>query len=125
MPHCILEYSANLVEEPDWRRLLGEIHDILMATGEFALADIKSRVVRHEQFLIGDGADNRAFVTLAIQFLDGRPDDLKKRISDAAVAALVAAFHATWDRMILSVTVQICDIHRASYGKTASSPGAA
>lgn len=43
MPHCILEYSANVVDRPDVTRLLKEIHDALMATGLFTLTDIKWR----------------------------------------------------------------------------------
>lgn len=123
MPHCILEYSANIVEEPDWNALLREIHNVLMATGEFTSHDIKSRVVRHDGFLVGDGSVDRAFVTLTIQILDGRSDATKRGISDAALERLVAAFRTTREAKFLSITVQICDIHRASYGKTVGAPG--
>jgi len=32
-PHCILEYSANVVDRPDAARLLKEIHDLSREPG--------------------------------------------------------------------------------------------
>ena len=46
MPHCILEYSGNAVDEPDWSATLAALHRLLTATGLFVLDDIKSRVVQ-------------------------------------------------------------------------------
>ncbi len=123
MPHCILEYSANVPDRPDITRLLSEVHGELVATGLFTLADIKSRAVAHEQFLIGDGDPARAFVTLTIQILDGRGDEVKARISEAAMEVLKRFFPESLAGRICSLTVQVCDIHRASYRRHLSKPG--
>ena len=64
MPHCILEYSGNALDEPDWPATLAELHRVLMATGLFVLEDIKSRVVRRDVFLVGDCNDDRGFFAL-------------------------------------------------------------
>ncbi len=115
MPHCILEYSANVADRPDVTYLLMEIHDALVATGLFTLADIKSRAVRHEQYVIGDGDPERAFVTLNIQILEGRSDEVKAQISEAALEVLKRAFPETLRQRKCSLTVQISEIHRPSY----------
>ncbi|PKN30109.1 MAG: 5-carboxymethyl-2-hydroxymuconate isomerase [Deltaproteobacteria bacterium HGW-Deltaproteobacteria-21] len=115
MPHCILEYSANVVDRPDVTRLLKEIHDALMATGLFTLTDIKSRVLRHEQYFIGDGDPDRAFVTLNVQILQGRSDEVKAQISEPALQVLKRAFPETLRQRKCSLTVQVSEIHRPSY----------
>ena len=115
MPHCILEYSGNALDEPDWAATLTALHEVLAATGLFVLDDIKSRVVRHDDFRVGEGRGDRAFVALEIQILSGRPDEVKGGICDAALQVLVRAFPRTVERLTTSVTVQISDIHRPSY----------
>jgi 5-carboxymethyl-2-hydroxymuconate isomerase len=115
MPHCILEASDNLLDQPDWTGLLREINGTLVATGLFTAADIKSRLLRHEVFAIGDGAPDQAFVTLNVQILGGRADEVKAQLSEALLPLLTAAFPLTFAKMTCSLTVQITDIHRASY----------
>lgn len=120
MPHCILEASDNLLDEPDWAGLLRDINGVLVATGLFAEADIKSRAVQHGLFVIGDGAEDRAFVTLNVQILGGRADEVKAQLSEALLPVLARAFPQTFARMKCSLTVQITDIHRPSYRRQIS-----
>jgi 5-carboxymethyl-2-hydroxymuconate isomerase len=115
VPHCILEYSANVPDRPDVRRLLAEVNAALAATGLFTLADIKSRAVRHEEFVVGDGDESRVFATLAIEILDGRGDDVKAKISEAALAVLERHFPRSLAERVCSLTVQVRDLHRTSY----------
>ena len=120
MPHCILETSNNLLDQPDWTGLLRELHGTLVATGLFQEADLKSRVIRHDTFLVADGAPDRAFVTLNVQLLAGRPDDVKAQLSDALLPVLAKAFPRSAEGMRLNLTVQISDLHRASYRRQTS-----
>ncbi|GLH72693.1 hypothetical protein GETHLI_11950 [Geothrix limicola] len=120
MPHCILEASDNLLDQPDWPGLLLAINGTLVATGLFQAADIKSRFLRHAVFAIGDGAADQAFVTLNVQILGGRTDDVKARLSEALLPVLTAAFPRTFAQMKCSLTVQITDIHSPSYRRQIS-----
>ncbi len=115
MPHCILEASDNLLDPPDWRGLLGRINRTLVDTGLFAEADIKSRLLRHDCFVVADGAPDRAFVTLEVQLLEGRPDEVKAQLSEALLQVLRSAFPHSQAGMKLNLTVQISNLHRASY----------
>ncbi|HEY0592278.1 MAG TPA: 5-carboxymethyl-2-hydroxymuconate Delta-isomerase [Thermoanaerobaculia bacterium] len=115
MPHCILEYSSNIVSPPDVREVLLDIHRALVGTGLFAEADIKSRAIRHEVFAVADGAADRSFVALAVEILDGRTDQVKAQVADALFAVLAAGFARAIEASRCNVTVQIRDIHRASY----------
>jgi 5-carboxymethyl-2-hydroxymuconate isomerase len=120
MPHCILEASDNLLDQPDWTSLLRTINGTLVATGLFTSADIKSRLIRHEVFVIGDDAADQAFVTLNVQILSGRTDEVKAQLSEALLPLLVGAFPRTLAEMNCSLTVQITDIHRPSYRRQIS-----
>jgi len=120
MPHCILEASDNLIDQPDWGTLLREVNATLAATGRFSAPDIKSRFIQHGTYAIGDGAPERAFVTLNVQILSGRTDAEKAELSDLLLPLLVRAFPETCARMTCSLTVQISDLHRPSYRRHTS-----
>ena len=120
MPHCILEASDNLLDHPDWSALLRRINGKLAATGLFTEADIKNRVIHHSAFVIGDGSPGQAFVTLNLQILGGRSDEVKAQLSEALLQVLTEAFPRTFAEMKTSLTVQITDIHRPSYRRAIS-----
>ena len=124
MPHCILEASDNLLDAPDWGALLRDLHGALTATGLFREADLKSRVILHPIFRVGDGAPDRAFVTLDVQIMDGRDDAAKTRISEALMAVLAPAFPRSAAGMRLNLTVQVSELHRASYRRQTTGPAA-
>jgi 5-carboxymethyl-2-hydroxymuconate isomerase len=115
MPHCILEYSSNVIDAPDWTRLLLDVHEVLMATGLFVRSDIKSRIIEHGRYVIGDGSQDRAFVTLNVQILSGRSDEVKRQVAEAALELLSRTFTKTLNELKCSISVQITDIHRPSY----------
>jgi 5-carboxymethyl-2-hydroxymuconate isomerase len=120
MPHCLLEASDNLLDQPDWVGLLQAVNGTLAATGLFKTADIKSRFFSHGTFVIGDGAADQAFLTLNVQILSGRSDEVKAQLSEALLPLLTAALPRTLAAMKASLTVQITDIHRPSYRRQLS-----
>src|SRR5271166_338598 len=120
MPHCIFEYSANIADDPDWPEIALQIHEKLISTGLFVAEDIKSRILKHDHFVIGHGEPNQSFVTLDLQILDGRSDDVKRQLSQMALEVLVQAFPKSIAQQKSSITVQVTDIHRASYQRHVS-----
>jgi 5-carboxymethyl-2-hydroxymuconate isomerase len=120
VPHLILEYSSNVLDEPDQARLLLELHRALAGTGLFSLSDFKGRSSRHESFAVADGAPDRAFVALDVQVLDGRSDEIKARVAEICAAILRAAYPRTAAGRRLSLSVQVSDIHRGSYHRETS-----
>ena len=125
MPHCILEYSANVPDRPDLHQLLLRMHQALVATGEFRLQDVKSRAVRHDVFAVENGAVDRSFVALEIQILEGRSDTLKGAVAERALALLTAAFPEAVASGRCSFSVQVSELHRASYRRQTGPPGPA
>ena len=115
MPHLVLEYSANVPDHPDFRKVLLDLHEALMASALFERKDIKSRAVRHDVFAVADGAEDRAFVALSIAILDGRPDEVKAAVSEAALDVLIRAFPKLVAGGRGALSVEVRDLHRASY----------
>ncbi len=120
MPHCILQYSANVVDEVDLDALFGAVHDALVATGLFAMENIKSRAIRCEHYRVADGARDRSFVSMEIYILEGRGDAIKEQVSVDVIEVLRPFFQATFARTRCSLTVRISDMHRSSYRKVDS-----
>lgn len=122
MPHCILEASDNLLDAPDWEALLEKLHGTLVATGLFREEDLKSRVILHRTFRVADGAPDRAFATLDLQIMEGRENEVKAQLSEALMTVLAGAFPRTTTAMRLNLTVQVSELHRASYRRQTSTP---
>ncbi len=89
----------------------------MVDTCEIREDDLKSRAIEHNNFYIGDGNPNQAFVTLNIQLLDGRSDELKKELAQSALKLFSLYFEKTLVELQTSITVQISDIHRKSYSR--------
>ena len=115
MPHLVLEYTANVPDRPDFRRVLLDLHDALAATGLFDRKDLKSRALRHDVFAVADGAEDRPFVALSVAILEGRPEETKAAVSEAALDVLVRAFPRLVDAGRGAISVEVRDLHRASY----------
>ena len=115
MPHCVLEYSSNILEKDKTKEALKVIHNVLDNTGLFKLSDIKSRAIEHHNFLIGDGDASRAFVALTVSILSGRSDEVKISISTACAEALKNFFAESFEQLKLSLTVQINEMDKGSY----------
>ena len=121
MPHCILEYSSNIKDKGNLKKLLHDINAMLAGTGLFNLMDIKSRAVEHDIYVVGDGDPNRAFVALTISVFSNKPDDVKTNITESAFQLLKDAFSTTLQEKKCSITVQLGDIHRESYRRIVNS----
>ena len=117
MPHCLLEYSQNIPDRIKFEKLFSELHNILVKTGEFNVADMKSRAIGYDHFLIGDGKAERIFIHLEIFILEGRSREFKSQLSTVAMHVLEKYFTNTLLQPESSITVNISDLNRASYKK--------
>lgn len=115
MPHCTLEYSRNVLDEPDFGQLLAALHERLMETGLFSLGDIKSRVIAHDVYRVGDGSEGTAFVALTIAILDGRSDEAKAALAQSLLELLEDAYPKALASQKVKLSVEVRDMHRKSY----------
>jgi 5-carboxymethyl-2-hydroxymuconate isomerase len=74
MPQITLEHSKNLKLNDTSKLLLG-IHQILAENLPTDIESCKSRIITHNNFLVGTNPEN-AFLYLSIHILPGRIDEV-------------------------------------------------
>lgn len=92
MPHFIVEYSANLADRHDMGNLARTIADEAAATGIFPLAGIRVRLYDCRDYLIADGHEKNAFVSIMARIGAGRDETSKKRAASRIFDAVCAFF---------------------------------
>jgi 5-carboxymethyl-2-hydroxymuconate isomerase len=110
MPHLILEYSANLDEAVDLRRLVKTLHAAALKTGVFPLGGIRVRVARRDVYLIADGHPENAFIHLTARIGQGRDLATKRRAGEAIFAALCDELAPVFAERGLGVSFDIVEI---------------
>jgi len=70
-----------------------------------------------EEWVIGDGKEEGAFVHLDLRFLEGRPPQEKQAVGLAALERLCDHFAAVPESLNLQITVEVQDIQKAFYFK--------
>jgi 5-carboxymethyl-2-hydroxymuconate isomerase len=110
MPHCIIEYSQDVAAQVDIDALIEAVHQGAMDSGLFPEYDIKTRAIGYARHRTGQTRDS--FVHVAVHLLDGRDDEQKIGLSEGVLARIEPLLPG-----VVSVGVEICDMHRASYRK--------
>ena len=73
MPHLKLEYSGNLpMIDNHLKVLFSKLHAVLVTKAGAELARCQGRSIRCDDFYVGDGSPNTAFVYLQVILLQGR-----------------------------------------------------
>ncbi|MDH3387019.1 MAG: 5-carboxymethyl-2-hydroxymuconate Delta-isomerase [Gammaproteobacteria bacterium] len=110
MPHVIIEYSDDVAGQIAIDDLIAAVHDGAMSSELFPEYDIKTRAVGYRHHQTGQTRDS--FVHVTVHLLDGRSDAQKSMLSEAVLATIEPLL-----LQVVSVSVEILDIHRASYRK--------
>lgn len=120
MPHCILEYSNNLVEENDnhTRETLAQIHQVVMSSGLFKANDIKVRSQQYDIYHIGNAKPQNAFIHLKIQILSGRELAARKALCSDVTKYLRERYKNSVNELDCDITVEVSEIERETYSKT-------
>lgn len=110
MPHCVIEYSSEVAEQLSIDRLMAAVHDAAFSTGLFPEYDIKTRAIAYDRYRTGQTDDT--FVHVNLHLLSGRNDEQKADLSEKVLAGIDPLLPG-----VVSVGVEIIDIHRTSYRK--------
>jgi 5-carboxymethyl-2-hydroxymuconate isomerase len=118
MPQLVLEYSSNIEQRIEASVLLGEIASIVSAAGGIPVEHFKSRLIRREEYLVGDSEGRKAFVHLEAGIFSGRTPDVKRRIGEDCLEYLEEYFSPSAGELSLQVTVEIREMDKEAYFKT-------
>lgn len=114
MPHLVLEYSSNIKNTGDLRELFLKCHRILENIGSIRISNCKSRAIKRDIYLIGDGASAlEAFVHVDLSFAAERALEIKQEIGRAILQILEEYFR----QPNLQITVKISSISKELYFK--------
>ena len=116
MPQLSIEYSANLGDAFDAPAFARALHEKLVAHADAELANCKTRIVKLQDFLIGDGAPENGMVHVDMRILPGRSEDQKRSLGEAVILALdkSASGAAGFD---IQLTVEVGELDGANYHK--------
>ena len=110
MPHCLIDYSQDVTAEVEIKALLDAVLLGAMDSALFPEYDIKIRALEYQHHRTGQTRDS--FVHVAVHLLSGRSDEQKSMLSECVLARVEPLLP-----QVISVSVEICDIHRESYHK--------
>jgi len=117
MPHFILEYSDNILEEIKPNDVFQKLHQILVEHGPFNLSDIKSRAVKHQDYYVSDGNPSNAFVHLKLSIFKGRELSIRQTVGDMLLEFLKNQFARSYQQLRCSITVEVNEIDTDTYFK--------
>lgn len=111
MPHAIIEHSSNLEQTVTSLHILQVVHAIMETSALFDPMAIKTRRHITHDYIVGDNSTN-GFVHVTVYLLQGRSEEVRKRLSDRI-------FQALDERMphLSSLTVDIRELNAATYRK--------
>ena len=116
MPQITLEYTENVASQSSFADIFQRIHSVLTEVCGASLEDCKSRAVERDKFCIGD--DPRGgFVHLDVKILEGRSEELKKKLGLCLLEILEKVYAQTDPALPLQLTVEVNNIKRAEFFK--------
>ena len=115
MPQISIEYSDNIGSRFDARALAGAVHRLLVEHADAQLPNCKTRLIEQRTF-IGDGSAASGMVHIDLRILPGRTEEQKRRLGEAAIAALEEAAGAV-ELPDLQLTVEVRELDGSNYHK--------
>ncbi len=110
MPHCVIEYSTDVADQVAIEDLINAVHQGAFSSDLFPEYDIKTRAMAYLYHSTGQTVDS--FVHVNVHLLSGR-DDAQKSILSEKILESIEPLLPT----VVSVGVEIIDMHRESYRK--------
>ena len=115
MPHLKLEYSNNLKEQIDPKKLFSLCHNILVETINASLSHCQSQAKPCDLFYVAEGSSQNAFIYLEILILEGRPSiklhETQKQISKI----LEDYFSRSRQELKLQIAIRIVEMPKSHY----------
>ncbi len=110
MPHCVIEYSTDVADQVSVEDIMAAVHEGALSSALFPEYDIKTRAVAFHYHRTGQTQDS--FVHVNVHLLSGRDDGQKSDLSERILKSIEPLVPT-----VVSVGVEIIDMHRESYRK--------
>jgi 5-carboxymethyl-2-hydroxymuconate isomerase len=117
MPQITLEYTANIGQEVQSPELLGGIHERVAGVVGLPIENCKGRVVVRDEYHIGAGEGNKAFVHACVRILSGRAAETRRELGETILAFMKEYFLPSKSTLDIQITVEVQEIERDAYFK--------
>lgn len=110
MPHCIVEYSTDLLAELSAKEMIDATFQGAMHSTLFEAEQIKVRACGYDDFQVGTGENK--FIHISAKLLSGRTLKQRQFLSQQILDSL-----AKFNLANISITVDVIEMERESYAK--------
>jgi 5-carboxymethyl-2-hydroxymuconate isomerase len=119
MPHCIIEYSQELIQDVDMITVMKAVFEGSVLSTLFSPADIKVRAMPYHDFYTENtGETNKnqqRFIHVCCKILSGRNVEQRQNLSENILNQLTL-LELKW----ISISVEIVEMELESYNKQVS-----
>ncbi len=110
MPHLTLEYSANIIDKPDFKNLFRDCHTALSATLPTDISGCKSRAIAHQDYYLGNGEATNAFIHVTLKIMPGRSREILDKVTQELLAIIERNFEKSIRELNLQITIEVSDL---------------
>lgn len=110
MPHCIIEYSANVEQQTTPQQLIEAVQRGAISSQLFEANAIKLRTASYAHFKTG--LTDIGFIHVTARILSGRTLAQRQMLSDEIIKTLQSMSLSE-----LSITVEVIEMEKESYSK--------
>jgi 5-carboxymethyl-2-hydroxymuconate isomerase len=110
MPHIVVEYSANLENQIDILKLVEEVHEAALQTGDFETAAVRTRASRREYYAIADRHRDNAFVAIWVRIAPGRSPERRKAIGQKIFDAACQSLQEIYEKTPIGISLEVQEI---------------
>ncbi len=112
MPHIIIEYPEQNINENQIRAVLQAVHQSIADSGLFKANQIRTRAYPFTHFTNAGGSE--PYIHIQARIKSGRDNNNKKQLGEVILSGL-----AELALPVSIITVEVIDMHRDSYTKLA------
>lgn len=108
MPHFVIDCSENILKIKTPEEIMQAVYNVAVATGLFAIADIKVRLNPYNYFTVAN--TNKDFIHVFGHIMQGRNSEQKADLSKKIVTALNEMFP-----QVPVISMNISDFEKTTY----------
>ena len=117
MPQIYIEFTQNLLIDEIKNDFVLKIHNVVNTVVGINIDNCKSRFLKIQDFYIGKGESNHAFMHIVIRFLDGRNPRIKRQLGKEVLELAQDRLKELGKGLKVQITVLIEDLPKKYYFK--------
>lgn len=110
MPHLILEYSANVLEDDSFGELFEKCHGLLADSLPTERKSCVSRAIECTQYCVGEGRGDSAFIHVNLKVKAGRTFEVLKKTAEVILEAIKSHCHESMQQLNLKITMEVNEL---------------